>query len=135
MLRARLAAIALFAAVPLLLAACGDDDNETAGTTAAPTTAAPAGETVNVSETDFALKPANPTVKAGEVTFNVTNDGQTLHSLEVEGPGEESELDQELQPGQSGTLTVDLSKPGKYEWYCPVGNHKEMGMKGEITVK
>jgi plastocyanin len=24
--------------------------------------------------------------------------------------------------------------PGKYEFYCPVGNHKEMGMEGEITV-
>jgi uncharacterized cupredoxin-like copper-binding protein len=25
--------------------------------------------------------------------------------------------------------------PGKYEFYCPVANHKEMGMEGEITVK
>ncbi len=37
-------------------------------------------------------------------------------------------------PGSSGTLTVDL-KPGTYEFYCPVANHKEMGMEGEITVK
>ena len=39
----------------------------------------------------------------------------------------------ELNPGQTGALTVDLSKPGKYEWYCPVGRHREFGMEGEIT--
>jgi plastocyanin len=25
-------------------------------------------------------------------------------------------------------------KPGTYEWYCPVGRHREFGMEGEITV-
>ena len=62
------------------------------------------------------------------------NDGATVHDLEVEGPGTETKLASELDPGQSGTLTVDLSEPGSYEWYCPVGNHREKGMEGEITV-
>jgi hypothetical protein len=39
-----------------------------------------------------------------------------------------------LNPGQTGTLPVDLSKPGTYEWYCPVGEHRDFGMEGEITV-
>jgi uncharacterized cupredoxin-like copper-binding protein len=26
-------------------------------------------------------------------------------------------------------------KPGKYEFYCPIANHKALGMEGEITVK
>jgi uncharacterized cupredoxin-like copper-binding protein len=35
-----------------------------------------------------------------------------------------------------GTLElVDLNEPGTYEMYCPVSNHREMGMEGEITVK
>jgi uncharacterized cupredoxin-like copper-binding protein len=128
------------AAVPIA-AGCGDDDDDEGETTAAETSATETtgggggGETVSVSETDFALNPPNPTVKAGTVTFDVTNDGQTEHSLEVEGPGEESELDAELAPGDSGTLEVDLSKPGTYEWYCPVDDHKGMGMRGEITVE
>ena len=69
------------------------------------------------------------------MTFNVSNDGQTVHSLEVEGPNGDQELQSELSPGQKGILSVDLSKPGKYEFYCPVGNHKQLGMKGEITVQ
>jgi uncharacterized cupredoxin-like copper-binding protein len=74
-------------------------------------------------------------VKAGKVTFNATNDGTITHSLEVEGPGGDQELKSELQPGQSGTLTVNLTKPGKYEFYCPVDSHKQMGMEGTITVQ
>jgi uncharacterized cupredoxin-like copper-binding protein len=40
-----------------------------------------------------------------------------------------------LQPGQSATLKVKLSKAGSYTWYCPIDNHKQMGMVGKITVK
>ena len=132
---------ALALAVVPIAAGCGDDDDEdeTTAATETSTTAAGggggAGGTVSVSETDFALNPPNPTVKAGTVTFDVANDGQTEHSLEVEGPGEESELESPLAPGDSGTLEVDLSKPGTYEWYCPVDDHKGMGMRGEITVE
>jgi uncharacterized cupredoxin-like copper-binding protein len=64
----------------------------------------------------------------------VKNDGATLHNLEVEGPKGEAVLPENLNPGQERTLRVDLSKPGKYEWYCPVDKHRDFGMKGEITV-
>jgi uncharacterized cupredoxin-like copper-binding protein len=137
-----LACGALFA-VPI--AGCGGDDDDNGGSggggygaaggaTQATTTADSGGETVDMSLTDFALNPADPSVNAGTVTFNVANDGQTTHALEVEGPGEEVETD-DLAPGDSAMLTVDLNEPGTYEMYCPVGNHREMGMEGEVTVK
>jgi uncharacterized cupredoxin-like copper-binding protein len=107
--------------------------SNTTGTAAG--TAGKATKTINVSETDFKLDPANPRVsKPGVVEIKATNNGQTTHSLEVEGPGGEQKLPSELQPGDSGTIKVDLSKPGRYEWYCPVDDHKGMGMKGEIVV-
>jgi uncharacterized cupredoxin-like copper-binding protein len=125
------------------LAACGGDEGEP--TIAAPTTTAEEGATgatgaqgaaqeVDVSETEFAIDPANPKVKAGTVTFNVSNDGEIVHNLEVEGNGIEEELEQDLQPGDSGELTVDL-EPGTYEWYCPIDDHAEQGMEGELTVE
>jgi uncharacterized cupredoxin-like copper-binding protein len=132
-----LAVVAL--AVPL--AGCGDDDDEDEGATEAATTEATqtgggggAGGTVNLSGTEFKFTPSDPTAKSGEVTFNLTNDGSTTHSLEVEGPDEEQELESELQPGQSGSLTINLP-PGTYEFYCPVDDHKGQGMEGEITVQ
>jgi uncharacterized cupredoxin-like copper-binding protein len=136
------AAIAAAALSVFALAACGGDEDEetiaaptttTEGTTAA-TGAAGKAQTVDVSETEFAIDPANPKVKAGTVTFDVTNDGQVTHNLEVEGDGIEEELEQDLQPGDSGELTVDL-QPGTYEWYCPVDEHAEQGMEGTLTVK
>ena len=90
--------------------------------------------TIDVRETEFKLDPANPRVeKPGVVEFNVENAGQTLHALEVEGPKGEVETE-EIQPGKSTTLRADLTEPGEYTWYCPVGGHKDQGMEGKITV-
>lgn len=120
---------AVLAAVAI--AGCGDDDNETTPVAGTPSAGAQA---VNVSETEYQLDPSDPTVQAGTVSFKVTNEGSVDHNLEIEGPEGEQELDQDLGPGKSGTLTVDLSKPGRYEFYCPVDGHRERDMEGEITV-
>jgi uncharacterized cupredoxin-like copper-binding protein len=131
----------LAVAASLGLAACGgddDDDGDTAATTTETTGAAGAtggGETVDVTMTDFKFDPKDPTVKPGEVTFDVVNDGETLHNMEVEGPSGEAELPEDLQPGDSGSFNVDLSEPGKYRFFCPVGNHEQLGMVGEVTVQ
>jgi uncharacterized cupredoxin-like copper-binding protein len=131
--------ISIAALGALALAGCGGGSSSSSTTASTTSTTSAAGggggSTVAVSETDFKLNPADPTVKAGTVSFNATNDGAVTHSLEVEGPSGDQELKSALAPGQSGTLTVNLSKPGKYEFYCPIDSHKQMGMVGEVTVK
>jgi uncharacterized cupredoxin-like copper-binding protein len=141
-MRATLLAVLVVAVIGV--AGCGGDDDGGGGTTAATTTTGEtttgasttqAGESIDVSLTDFKIDPPNPRIaKAGQVEFRVKNEGATPHNLEVEGPNGEKELPSNLVPGQTGTLKVDLSKPGKYEWYCPVGEHRDFGMEGEITV-
>jgi plastocyanin len=122
-----------------LLAGCGDDEEEPATTPAA--TEAPAsdggggGETVAVSApADGSLKfdQAELTAKAGKVTFKFTNPSQVPHAFEVEGMGVEEET--ETITGSEASVTVDL-KAGTYEYYCPVGQHKQAGMEGELTVE
>jgi uncharacterized cupredoxin-like copper-binding protein len=133
-----LAAAAVAVVGGLAIAGCGGGDSSSSSSTPATTGASGAtggASTVNVSETDFKLNPDNPTVQAGKVTINASNDGQVTHSIEVEAPSGDQELESDLAPGQTGTLTVDLTKPGKYEFYCPIDSHKQMGMVGEITVK
>ena len=139
---AALSVIAVAVAVPIAGCGGGNDDNstsaDTGGATQASTTggaSAGGGQTVDLTAADFKFDPSDPTVKSGDVTFNLKNDGQTSHSLEIEDVnGQDQEIEGEVSPGQSGTLKVNLP-PGKYEFYCPVANHKEMGMEGEITVK
>ena len=149
MTRSRLSILSIAAVAVLALAGCGDDDERagdvtiqegdtsTAGTETTGTETAASGkpvETVAVSETEFKLDPANPSVaKAGVVEFKVTNDGKVVHALEVEGPNGEVETEA-IQPGKSATLKADLSKAGSYTWYCPIGNHEAQGMKGKIKV-
>jgi plastocyanin len=122
-----------------LLAGCGDDEEEPATTPAA--TEAPAsdggggGETVAVSApADGSLKfdQAELNAKAGKVTFKFTNPSQVPHAFEVEGMGVEEET--ETITGSEASVTVDL-KAGTYEYYCPVGQHKQAGMEGELTVE
>jgi len=90
------------------------------------------GETVAVSLMEFAIDMPSE-LPAGPTTFEITNDGTIEHNFEVEGQGIEEELPENLAPGATGTLTVDLA-PGTYEVYCPVGNHEDEGMRVELMV-
>ncbi|HET9120484.1 MAG TPA: cupredoxin domain-containing protein [Solirubrobacterales bacterium] len=133
-------------AIAIPLAGCGgggDDSSTSADTsggeaTQASTTAGGGGgasQTVDMTAVDYKFNPSDTTVNSGNVTFNLKNDGQQPHSLEIEDVnGQDQELEGDVSPGQSGTLKVNLPS-GKYEFYCPVPGHKEMGMEGEITVK
>lgn len=133
-----IAAVAVVASLGLAACGGGDDDTDTSASTDATTTTAggaSGGETVDIKATDFKFTPSDPSVKAGDVTFAVTNDGQTLHNLEVEGPDGDQELPNDIAAGESGQLTIDLSKPGTYKFYCPVGNHEDLGMVGQVKVQ
>jgi uncharacterized cupredoxin-like copper-binding protein len=125
------------------LAGCGGDD-ETTDTTGA--SGAPAvSNDVAVSMTEYAMAPSNvlppdpdggpPTskAKAGEVTFTVTNDGSETHSFVFNNAGQEIPIDGDLAPGDSAQLTVDVTS-GFYEYYCPIGDHQDLGMQGQLEV-
>jgi plastocyanin len=131
--------------VPVLaLTACGGGGQQPPAPQEGQQQAPPAGQaqgkgrpvaTIDVREVDFRLEPENVTIpRLGTVRFNVENAGQAPHALEVEGPRGEVET-KVLQAGQSTVLTADLDRPGRYTWYCPVGNHRERGMEGRITVE
>jgi uncharacterized cupredoxin-like copper-binding protein len=127
-------------AIPLAFAACGDDEDTS--TTAASDTSTEettteassgGGSTIDISETEFALDPSDPTAEAGNVTFNVSNDGETVHDLEVEGNGVE-EVTPSIEAGGSAQLSVDL-EPGEYKIYCTIPGHADQGMEGTLTVE
>jgi plastocyanin len=141
--------IAVLLTIPLTVAACGDDDDdetsaasdtttEETTTTEDTTTEAAAGgagggETIDISETEFAIDPADVNTQAGEVTFAISNDGSAPHNLEVEGNGIE-EVSDTIEGGQKTDLTVELQS-GEYEMYCAVPGHREQGMEGTVTVE
>jgi uncharacterized cupredoxin-like copper-binding protein len=117
----------LLVALTFAVAGCGGDDGEEA------TNGMSSQQTFSISESDFTLTPPTVTIDApGTYTFEATNDGGVDHALEIEG----NELEEETEtigPGESASVTVDLES-GTYEMYCPIGNHRDLGMAGEITV-
>jgi plastocyanin len=125
------------------LAACGDDDDDdtTAASETTTQTTAPeeqassggGGETIPIAESDYKLDPADVEAQAGSITFELTNEGEAPHNLEVEGNGVE-EVSDTINAGDSTEFTVDL-EPGTYEIYCAIDGHKDLGMEGELTVE
>ncbi|SEB65583.1 hypothetical protein [Streptomyces sp. TLI_105] len=120
-----------------VLAACGSDGGgSNSGTTAPPPaqkSTAPGGATrVTADLSDFRITLSQRTFTPGTYAFVATNTGKHDHALEVEGSGGENRSST-VAPGGSTTLTVTL-KTGRYEIYCPVDGHKDLGMKTEITV-
>jgi plastocyanin len=69
----------------------------------------------------------------GPTNFEVTNAGTTEHNFEVESKDLEKKFELNLKPGETKSLQLDLT-PGKYTVYCPVDNHKALGMQLELTV-
>lgn len=113
------------------------------------------GKHGDMSKAAMSVEIDQTSVPAGKVTFDVTNDAKEIaHELLVspvsgpeavlpfvdaenrvdeEGSGDLGEVS-ELEPGKSGSLTLDL-KPGLYALYCNVPGHYGAGMWTMLEVK
>jgi uncharacterized cupredoxin-like copper-binding protein len=107
-------------------------ETSTTQTATTSTTQAQAAQNVVAKETEFKIALPKAAVHAGQVTFDVQNDGKIQHDLVVQGNGVDEKTPL-LNAGQSKTLSVDL-KPGTYDLYCSVPGHKEAGMDVKLTV-
>jgi uncharacterized cupredoxin-like copper-binding protein len=94
--------------------------------------AAAQGVTVTLAEWKITL--SRDTVRAGAVTFHMTNNGSMNHEFYVRGPGV-AKGTHEIPKDESASLTVTLT-PGTYEVYCPLadGTHKLAGMTKTLVV-
>jgi len=106
-------------------------------------------------QSSMGIMAAPAVVKAGEVTFEVTNTSQDLvhETILVPAPAkgkavpydeQKGLIDEdaaghlgevsELEPGKSGALRLDL-KPGRYALICNVPGHYMAGMWTIVTVR
>jgi plastocyanin len=122
----RAALLLLLLAIPLA-AGCGGDEDTGGGNGDGG-----GGQQLDVSASDFAFSPAELSADAGEITIVLTNDGEFPHAIEIEGGGLEESSDT-IDPGDSTEFTFS-AEDGTYEIYCPVGDHKDRGMVGTLTV-
>jgi plastocyanin len=147
-----LALISLVCALAIPVAGCGDDDDddddgsgggaattqtkETSGGGASSGGGGGAAQTLKLSaDPGGALKfdKGTLTAKAGKVTVVLDNPSSLPHAVEIEGGGIEEASDT-IDQGETTKVTATV-KAGEYEYYCPVGNHKQAGMEGTLTVQ
>src|SRR3954463_3567708 len=137
-MRARMAAAATGLLAAAVLSACssGDSGSGTAaggGSSSSPSSSAssssssPAGTseaasgsgaaqsngTVEGEAADFTLSLPSSSLSPGQTTFEMRNDGNATHAIEIDGPGVEDQKSSTAGPGGTATLTVTL-QPGKY---------------------
>lgn len=97
------------------------------------TATAQAKTTINVTEKDFSISLSTSTIKAGMITFKVTNEGPSLHHFKLLQGTLEKKL-VSVDAGKTETTDpVDL-KPGVYTIICDIPGHEALGMKVTLTV-
>ena len=130
----------LLSAGVLLAAGCGGDEEGGGGggastPEATQESAGGGGEALTLTADpggSISWEPGELSAPAGSVTIRLVNESETPHAVEVEGNGVEEES--ETVTGGETELTVDL-EPGEYIYYCPVGQHRQNGMEGTLTVE
>jgi uncharacterized cupredoxin-like copper-binding protein len=128
------------------LTACGgsSDNSGSAATTsssaAASSTAASESsgggqsQSLTATETNFKITFDKTDLTAGSYDITVDNKGSATHNLTVEEDGTVKAKTDNLAPGASATLTVDLDA-GEYVFYCSIDGHRAMGMELTVQVK
>jgi plastocyanin len=85
-----------------------------------------------VSGKPFSFTPSTLTVNKGDtVRITFTNE-QGAHDWVIDEFNAQTKV---LQAGQSETIEFVADKSGSFEYYCSVGTHRQMGMKGTLVVK
>lgn len=118
----------------------GDDMMDAAPTTSSVPVAAsanPAAPTAGqvkeftVTGSNFKFDMAQMQVNQGDtVKITLKNQGGA-HDLKVDGYNVGTKV---IQTGEQETFQFVADKAGQFEYYCSVGTHRQMGMKGTLTV-
>ena len=111
------------------LAACGDDDE-------VPRTAElKADEPIRMTADEYRFDPG--AIKAASaargIRITLVNRGKLAHNIRVMDGDRELGGVQSFPPGEERSATVRLA-PGTYRFVCTVGDHEQLGMKGELVV-
>lgn len=95
------------------------------------------GDTKNVREfpvtaTNYKFDVTEIKVKLNDTVKILVTNNEGLHDFVID---EFAVKTKRIAAGQEDTVEFIADKPGTFEYYCSVGNHRAMGMKGILTVE
>lgn len=94
------------------------------------TETAPAKE-FTVTGKNFSFSPATLTVKKGDLVKITFENTQGFHNFVI---NEFNVVTSQKQSPNTQTVEFTVDKIGSFEYYCSVGEHRAMGMKGMLVV-
>lgn len=87
--------------------------------------------TFDITGKNFEFSEDALTVKQGQtVTVNFTSEGG-VHDFVID---EFDVATDQVQSGETSSVTFVADQAGEFEFYCSVGDHRQMGMVGTLTV-
>lgn len=93
---------------------------------------ASATKTFVITGAPFSFTPNSIKVKKGDTVKVTFVSAQGSHDLVVEGYDLSTKV---LATGKSEDISFVADKAGTFVFYCSVGNHRAMGMKGTLIVE
>ena len=84
-----------------------------------------------VTGSNFKFEPASLTVKKGDKVKIVFKNTGGFHDFKID---EFKVATKQIQGGSEETVEFIANKAGSFEYYCSVGKHRQMGMKGTLVV-
>lgn len=88
--------------------------------------------TFSVEGTPYSFTPDEIKVKRGDLVRIEFTSVNGLHDWVID---EYNARTAQLNTGQSETIEFIADKTGTFEYYCSVGNHRQMGMVGNLIVE
>lgn len=85
-----------------------------------------------VTGSNFTFDKTSLTVKKGDVVKITFVNAEGFHDWRID---EFNVATDKLSAGAQATVQFTASKTGSFEYYCSVGTHRAMGMKGTLTVE
>ena len=107
---------------------------ETPSQAVSPSQAMTSGSVVEVSVKgqNFSFTPNKITAKKGDTVKVTFTSASSFHDFVVDGYNIQTKR---VSDGQSDTIQFVADKAGTFEFYCSVGQHRQMGMKGTLVVE
>lgn len=95
-------------------------------------TSTPNVKTFTIVGKSFSFSPAEIKVKKGDTVKIIFQNSGGTHDWVID---EFNARTPQIKSGETATVEFVADKVGQFEYYCSVGNHRAMGMKGKLIVE
>ena len=116
------------------------NNNQTPGVNVTPSTPTSTGGSIpapgvtvyTVTAANFSFSPGTITVNKGDKVRIILNNTEGNHDFVIDEFNARTKV---IRGAGQDIIEFTADKIGTFEYYCSVGSHREMGMKGSLIVK